>query len=339
MKRRQIVLMSVAGLAAVGVFFWMRALASWRPVKLGQVGQGYSIGYVSNDERVAYVYSREDGDDARKKLVDLQGGKVIAFDEENGAKFSFSDTSPAWASAVSRDYEKQKQFELRIREAETGKLKRVIQWPVNINSFVQDFPIHDGKTMWVITEPILWQWDIESGKIIRKVALEKPSRPHPISMRLIEPLYGLTPDGKQLIRYFEKQGLDEGQGKVWQTRSGALLRSWTSEAPGSPLFFSPDARVVVCGDDSSGTKTSYFVDTSDGKVKWKTRGGNYDYLFFENEVFWPRNKGCDVLDVDTGRLKRHLPGPRHVDSTLVRVTRDWIYTSNSKGEILRWRAR
>jgi len=96
---------------------------------------------------------------------------------------------------------------------------------------------------------------------------------------------------------------------------------------------------VACGDDSSGTKISYFVDTSTGKIKWKSKGGNYDYVLFENEVFWPRKKGCDVLDLDTGRLRRGLPGPRHFDCTVVRVTHDWIYTSNSKGEILRWRAR
>ncbi len=324
-RRTKISLIALIGIAAIGLFFWMRSLASWRPVKIGQMKPGYSVNYISNDNHTALIgtYSTR----RNETVLNLDNGSTIDWPETPYPVAHFSQNSPEWGFAFEN---KMGQGELHARELQSGRLKRTFQWPLPPRQKSPEIMLApDGKTVSVVDAPHLFQWDIQSGKLLRQVVLKKPVPSTPGS-----PIrFALSSDGTRLIE------CAHGRGLIWDSASGKMVQSWPTKAYDYPAFFSPDERVVVYTYLSSTENPPYaFVDTATGKILWNTTDDISESSFYDDEIFILGKTNCEILDNATGRLKRHLPGPCQSDGAIMRVTPDYIYTMNYKGEILRWRA-
>ncbi|RYX85724.1 WD40 repeat domain-containing protein [bacterium] len=196
------------------------------------------------------------------------------------------------------------------------------------------FPIlldREEKTVSIIDAPSIFQWDLQSGKLLRQVKLENPFPPKLNSFER----FAFSSDGAQLI------GCAEGQGRIWDFQSGKVVKSWTTKSQSVPVDFSPDARVVIYLLRSLRPNYS-FVDTSTGKVQWKLNGSlPFPHTFADggHEMWFPKKANCEIRDAYTGKTKRYNAFPCQRDGEILRVTSDYIYTQNDKGTVFRWRAR
>ena len=333
MKRpRKLTLLALTALAAVSLFLWMRSLISWRPIKLGQVNTVYTISFLSSDDHTALLMT----DDFQEgPILDLNSGTGIGWPENFSPNVAFSQNSTERAFVFE---DKAGKGQVRAREIQSGQLKRTFSWPRSSKKSDPEVLLsHDEKTLSVVDSASVFQWNIESGKLLRQLRLENP--PNPSSGP--PPQFILSPDGSHLI------GCIAGQGKIWQLPSGHVLRSWTTKAVGSPVFFSSDARIVIYAYFlSSNVQSCLFVDATTGRILWDSADAAVKTIedvkpssFLGGDLFVLRNTGCEVLDSLTGHTKRELNNPRQSDGRILRVTPDHIYTQNDRGEIFRWRAR
>lgn len=315
----KLVFFSLSIIAAFGTFLWMRSLASWRPVKVGEIPPGESVYFLSSDAKTAFL-SRG----GQPSFFDVESGRHIQWPINNSSdSLEFSPHAPNWVFTLKLD----KQNSVEVRDLATGHLKRTFRWPKSqFNS--QSISDSDGNRVGIVEGDIFRQWNIATGQQLRQVQLDI----YTLSGNSAH--YVISPDGKRLVGYSDNRGI------VCDTSSGKTIVSWKISSFGFPRFFSDDARVVAYTYISSTNVTPpiVFVDTSTGRVKWTASGNSSLYYHTGEEILLLGQRGCDILDVNTGRSMRHLPGPCKGDKVL-RATPDYIYTLSAKSEILRWRAR
>ena len=313
-------LLLAVGVLTLGIFLWMRSLASWRPVKVGTVAPNRSVSNLARDGKTALIWGS-----VPPFILNIESGQKTSWPHVNTNFLGFSPSSPRWAFFL--NFTRQK--ELEVREIQTARLKRTFRWP---KSRFNTQLVFDGQpdNIGIVDGVTFQHWNIPSGQILHKLQLDVRTLPGD------SPSYALSKDGTELV------GCSGDQGRVWNTTSGKLLRSWKLDSTnyGFPTFFSDDARVVAYTYTSS-TEVQpplVFVDTTTGKVRWKTKENPTPHYRTGDELVVPDATGCAILDINTGLPKRHLPGPLTKDRLLL-ATPEYIYTLNDKREILRWRAR
>ena len=316
----KITLSSLSVIIVVVGVLWMRSLASWRPQKVAQLGKYDNFIFLSSDERTALVFSLGKHkpldlfykrDTATNKITRWTQGQSIF----HGIP-AFSQSSPDLAASIEI---KGNEGALRIHEVPTGHLKRTFHWPAQKRpTTILLSP--NGDTAAIVQGHDLFRWNIANGELTRTRLSTQPG-----SEFLT---YALSPDGTTII------GWGRGQGEIWIAASGKSLCHWTNIANKHLLCFSPDARIAV-----HRSQTYDFVDTSTGKVNWRTDSNIDPSAMCGDEIVFPRKDDCEVRGIFTGKTKRRLVGPRQSEGRVVRVTPDYIYTLNSRNQILRWRAR
>lgn len=336
--RTKRLLFAATTLLALLTFLWMRSVAYWRPVKVARVNipyadyyrglQGGSRGctFLSDDEQFALL---SPWDDLFIDALDLRDKSRILWKVE--ATFIVSRQSPESVFVFNPNEGKDS---LRARDLRSGRLKRMYRWPVLPKDYAPSLLLSpDEKTLWAVDSGRLFAWDVQSGHLLHQTTLKHPfdsNSPAEIS-------FVLSPDGTHLL------GCQERKARLWHLPSGVETTSWTVKASlhAVPYAFSPNGRVVIYMDFSVGkTYPVLFVDAATGKLLWQTTKYDVSKRAMSNdEIFVPEKNNCRVLDLFTGRPKRELSFPRHSDGEILRVTPDYIYTLNTKAEILRWHAR
>ena len=348
MKRPvKLTLLSLTAIAVIGAFLWMRVLAYWRPVRLKPFPTGYTPLSISEDGRFVtaglmarYVGQERPFGSSNFRDFNLETGRSQPVSWEKAPK-----SGQKLSSGVSSGFywywkrTKENTFVLAVIPPYSDQPEHVLQWGKELDVTYPEVRVV-GQKIFIFTSKGLRAFDLVTDKLDRKIVLQQP---HLSNL----PFYAISPDGATLY------GCSGQEGKVWNTRTGKLTRKWHSENPKlkEMVQFSPDGRVVVYEEEFLTSRISYhFVDISTGKLLWtdpnrlKTSTfphGETTNCFSvgESEFVCPQKTTCEVLDMLTGRLKRRLPGPRQDDGQILRVTHDWIYTTNLQGEIYRWRAR
>ncbi|BCM90115.1 hypothetical protein IAD21_01966 [Abditibacteriota bacterium] len=349
MKRPLKLSLTTCGVAVVlGTLFWMRSLASWRPQKVGVLPKGYIPQYMDSSGNYLTVANM-----GATKPEDM--GSFESFDLKTGQSKKWSlakqvDDVPnpnlSWGwikrkgllwSIYSASKKDPGNSILELRDASTGQLKHTLAWGPREYDLSPDMDVAD-KTLRVLSRNDFREFDLTTDKLKRLVALKQPFD----SANQYIPRFAIASNGKALY------GCAGTEGRVWDARTGKLLNKWMLGQNGlnDVPQFSPDGLIVVHISTLSPTAARcYFLDSTTGKVRW-TEDNSVQItdlfladLFIGTEaIVLPKRNNCEVRDVATGRVLRQLPGPRESDSQILRVTPDYIYTQNAKGEIFRWRA-
>ena len=330
-SRTKRLLLATTTLLILVASFWMRSLASWRPVKVGRTSTNKGpIEFLSEDGRtgLSFIYHGDEDDQYGDEITDFQSGRTTAWPDKE-AILGFSNTAPGLA--ILADGER---GQIRVRDVRTGRLKQTLPWVRGIfeTRFVNTTR---ASTVAIVGADTFFSWDLNSGKQLIRVSLKNP-------FTTDDELYTLSPDGTRLV------GCCWERGTIWNAQSGQVLKSWTIKGDVHPDLISRDARVLVY--NASEIDCYLFVDSSTGKVLWQRQKNGDDRAFpwlgEDDEVLFSTSEQCQVFDLSTGHLKRQLARPREIDGNFVRITHDYIYavhnssdTMNSNGEVWRWRAR
>ena len=333
------VALSTAGvLCAIGSLFWMRALASWRPQKIGALPKGYFPLYISSDGRFITAFSQRSTNapsSSTYESFDLATGRSKPWSPLGSiadANINGSGQSGDFAWAFKKD--KDAAYSLELKDMATGQLKHTLKWgPIEYDT--SPTIAIAGGSLYVLSRTDFKEYDLTTDQLRRRVFLKPFLNP----VVNFSPHLAISPDGKTLYGVFGPNGV------VWEAATGKRLKRW--KVAGLPhltnwYLFSPDGRIVVYFVPSSKTPTQcHFVDSATGKLLWSDQAQEQEANRIfpdDSEVVIRRQKSCEVRDLLTGHLKRRLPGPRLNDGLLLRITHDWIYTTNTTG-ISRWRAR
>lgn len=335
-------LLTLTGLSVTGGFFWMRSLASWRPQKIKALSRNYIPIYISRDGRFITAFSMKSTTaepSSTYESFDLKTGRSKPWDSSNSIGEANSvgygrSGDFYWSFRKTKDAT----YSLKLKDMATGQLKHTLTWGPREYDMSPAIAVV-GQNLCVLSRYDFREYDLTTDNLKRRVTLQHPLA----SVVNFSTHFAISPDGKALYGCFGPNGA------VWDAATGKRLKHWRVTGvpnPKNSFLFSPDGRIIaypVFPSPSNSPIQYHFVDSTTGKLLWTDTFEDVEmkshFSSQGSEIVIRRQNNCEVRDLSTGKLKRRLPGPRSSDGLLLRVTRDWIYTTNDAQQILRWRAR
>lgn len=331
----------------VGLAFWMRELASWRPQVVAVLPEKSPSGIqqtklnpfllyrnalaISSDERWL-AYSAEDTNNTLV-LCELPNGRTVSkialhrpisfltFAPDNRslaiawAKPDFTPTAQGFYAmrlgVALWDFERGlRHFDFRKESLE--------------ESWVQIRFSPDGKTLWLLSTDNLRAWNVASGRIKWRWHDEKPSRTWPASLKV-----AISQDCRRFFR------ANFGEYSVWSIpERKRVLDDGFSTMGTSELRFSADTALAVYAASHPTGYSFPIFETSTGRGLWAAYGETYP-TFAGDKVIIYGEKSFGVYDPETGKFVRRLPGGSR---PLTFSSHDWLYALRGN-EITRQRLR
>ncbi|RYZ80984.1 MAG: hypothetical protein EOP06_24315 [Proteobacteria bacterium] len=223
MKRPlKISLFAVTGIVAVALVFWMRSLASWRPVKLGALPWPYFPQHISKDERFVLTTDVISSTAYNFSTLDLVTGKsdklptIASVEDQSISRFGWADPF-YWYLRSSNESEP---LTLELQDPQSKLIKHTFRWK---NREDADLVARiDNQTLRILSHYSFREFDLSSDKMTHSVNLEKPFNVFhsEVNEGDTPEEYAISSDGQTLYGY---RGIN---GQIWDASTGKLLQHW-----------------------------------------------------------------------------------------------------------------
>lgn len=337
MKRKtRAILLGLTGILCVAGLVWMRARASWRSQVWARVPQGYSLALISPDGGTVVFCSDQDSDFFR--TLNVSSGRFWDWSSTSEGLAGIQDIAFVSPSLLGYNAWSKDRPAFQLRRVADASLVQTFKGNAGTLFFDSNARlIESEKRLCLVNAKTFSIWDVASGQPLRQIALQGGHFDYRIS-----PSNAISPDGQKVFR-----GLGNGL-TIWNTQTGKQIGDWevkvspTPQPSGGFATFSPDGHLVVFGPPTTSPLpyTNWRVlDTTTGKLLWKCSSVTLSFSDDGQQVAVPLAAGCELRNSATGEVVKRLRSPRLGDGNILRFNSDWIYTLNSKNEVLRWRAR
>ena len=298
MKRR-LLLIGLAVALPVGVGWWAKAAASWRPVFVGRVApQNEWVLLIASERRAASAYFSDAGthhwsangdQTTRCQLFDEQSGraKAVEFPQQRAVRFEgdtlWSFYLDSFHNSAFIEIEGRKQS-FRFALSDWAAL-----WPVSVRI------LRDENRVVCLYNDHIYRWNLQTGH------LERTTQIQPFSTAV------LSRDARTFV------GATVRGIAIGDARNGKIQKrvAFQGFRPFESLYLSPYGHYALC-EVTTNTRTMTVVPTATGRATLSfpaPNGGDADWAISDDEgtIFVWRGAVWEVRDLKTGRVRRRLP--------------------------------
>lgn len=321
--------------AMIGVAFWMRALASWRPQKVTRVAQPsdiYSL-HISPDGRFLLAGFRAFYDLENEKWApSVPPNQSFYGFAPNGTYFSAQDFYQTHPIGEFETPDFPNRARIFRRELATGKIVwSALDSHLQRNNTTQSIALTgDEKQVLVRGRANLKAFDARSGKMLWRRELP-----------IIE--------SGQFVKSGRFVWVRNGHQHFLQdVATGRILWRQPPLAWGSKSGISPDESLVwIVYEISAGHTVARFYDLESGKLLWTRPPAppmmvNLSPPAFSSDsrsVTFMNWTGVEWFEAKSGKRLGSRRGPGQARALAMAFSRDgnWLYTSDNAGQIWKWR--
>lgn len=334
MKRRILIVLAI--IIPLAIFFAARVVASKRPLIIGQHAGASSLQFSPDGKRMlSYGSSDVSSWDlkARRRDATWKSGLSYVFSPDGQSLAatgnSYDDIDVTHAKTVISGV---------VCNARTGKTRvkfsDVFKHPTSYYDDTRQ-PVWsaDGREIWVLSSFHLRRFDASSGKLLSRLTLFDLNSFNPSRTSFLLPALSFVVSS-------DAKGIE-----LRDVKSGKIARSWKVKSPyagTTPIAnaASPDSQFLAVGFDGKAAGVTRIYQIADNKF-WKTPVSSAPFMGFSADsrlVIFAEDSTFIARDVNSGRevWRREVPDAQ---SFTLAPDNHHLYNVDRQGVIRRWAVR